>query len=120
MVDVVHVYFALVPSLLHQNHIGITHVGTSNFKMELVRPVPLYFVAMPQSIITVTKLMFISSLIHIVDGVRSITKFVSLYEDITGKVSKVFVNQPLDPRRGDSNLLGPLRPPKYFGLPMVN
>jgi hypothetical protein len=39
------------------------------------------------------------------------------------KLNKVFINHPLDPRGGDSNPPGPLRPlgpPKYFGLQMVN
>jgi hypothetical protein len=30
--DVVPISVALVPSLLHQNHIGITYIGTSNSK----------------------------------------------------------------------------------------
>ncbi len=47
MVDVVPMSIALVPSLLHQNHIGVTYVGTSNFIMELIIFVPLYSVAMP-------------------------------------------------------------------------
>jgi hypothetical protein len=47
MVDVILVFVAIVPSFLHQNHIGVTYSGTSNFKMELVRFVPLYFMAMP-------------------------------------------------------------------------
>jgi len=45
--NVVLVFVAHVPSLLHQNHIGVTYVRTSNFRMELVRFVPLYYVAMP-------------------------------------------------------------------------
>jgi hypothetical protein len=47
MADVVLVFIAPTPSLLHQNHIGITYVGISNFRMELVRFVPLYFLALP-------------------------------------------------------------------------
>jgi hypothetical protein len=46
-VDVVLVSIALVPKFLHQNHIGVTYVKTSNFKMELLKSMPLYFVAMP-------------------------------------------------------------------------
>jgi hypothetical protein len=51
--NVVLISIALVPSLLHQNNIGITYIRTSNFRMELIRSMPLYYVAMPQSIITV-------------------------------------------------------------------
>jgi hypothetical protein len=47
MVDVILVSIAPIPILLHQNHIGITYAGISVFKMELVRYVPLYFVALP-------------------------------------------------------------------------
>jgi len=47
MANVVPIFVAYVQSLLHQDNIGITYVGTSNFKMELVTYVPLYFVAMP-------------------------------------------------------------------------
>jgi hypothetical protein len=77
--------------------------------MELVRYVPLYYVVMPQFIITVTKARFVSTLIHIVDGVRSRpqtpigTKFVNLHEDIPREVNKVFVSQPLDPGGGGSD-----------------
>jgi hypothetical protein len=42
--------------------------------MELVRSVPLYYVAMPQSIITINELPFVSTPIHNVDGVRSKTQ----------------------------------------------
>jgi hypothetical protein len=96
--------------------------------MELVRYVPLYYVVMPQFIIIVTEFLFVSTLIHIVDGVGSRpqipigTKFVSLHEDIPKEVNKVFVSQPLDPGGGGSDPLGPLRPlglPIYFGLPMA-
>jgi hypothetical protein len=45
MVDV-PIYVAPIPSLLHQNHIGVTYVRTSNFKMEPVKYMPLYFMVM--------------------------------------------------------------------------
>jgi hypothetical protein len=44
--NVVPIFIALVPSLLHQNHIGITYAKTSNFRMEPIRSMPLYFMAM--------------------------------------------------------------------------
>jgi hypothetical protein len=47
MVDVVPIYVAPIPSLLHQNNIGVTYAKLSNFKMEIIRFVSLYFVAMP-------------------------------------------------------------------------
>jgi hypothetical protein len=48
---------------------------------------------------------------------------VNLHEDIPREVNRVFVNQPsLLGGGGPYPLgpLGPLRPPRYFGLPMVN
>jgi hypothetical protein len=98
MVDVVFVFVAIVPSLLHQNHIGVTYSCTSNFKMELVRFVPLYFMAMPQSIIIVIEPSFVSTPIHIIDGFRSRTQtprtieFVSLHENILGDVNKIYAS----------------------------
>ncbi len=52
--DVIPIYIAPVPSLLHQNNIGVMYVRTSNFKMEVVSSMPLYFVAMAESMITVS------------------------------------------------------------------
>jgi hypothetical protein len=42
----VHVSVTPTPSLLHHNNVGVTHLGTSNLRMKLVRFIPLYFVAM--------------------------------------------------------------------------
>ncbi len=47
-------------------------------------------------------------------------KFKNLHEDFPRKVNKVFTSQPLDQGGGGSNPLGPPKPPKYFGLPMVH
>jgi hypothetical protein len=46
MVDVIPISVVPVPSLLHQNNIGITYAGTSNFRLELIRFMPLYSTAM--------------------------------------------------------------------------
>ncbi len=69
--NVVPISIALVQILLHQDNIGITYARTSNFKMELITSVPLYFVVMPQSIITIIEASFVSTLINIVIGIRS-------------------------------------------------
>jgi hypothetical protein len=71
MANVVPISVALVQSLLHQNHIGISYARTSNFKMEPVIYVPLYSMVMPQFIITIIEAPFILTPIHIVDGVKS-------------------------------------------------
>jgi hypothetical protein len=39
--------------------------------MELIRSIPLYFVAMPQSMIIVTKAPFVLTPVHIVIGIKS-------------------------------------------------
>jgi hypothetical protein len=97
--------------------------------MEPIRFVPLNFVAMPKSIITITEPSFVSTLIHTIDRVRSITqtprttKFVSLHEDIPREVNIAFASESLDPKGGclyPPRLPRPLRPPRYFGFPMVN
>jgi hypothetical protein len=46
-VDVVLIFVAHVQSLLHQDNIIVTYVGISNFIMEPVTSMPLYYVAMP-------------------------------------------------------------------------
>jgi hypothetical protein len=97
MANVIPIFAVSIPSLLHQNNIGVTYARTSNFKMEPIRSVPLY-VAMPRFIFTVTKALFILTLVHIVDGVKSKsqtprgTKFVSLHENIPRRVNNFLVN----------------------------
>jgi hypothetical protein len=129
MVDVVPIFVALTPSLLHHNNVGVTYAGTSNFRMEQVRFVPLYFVVMPKSMITIIEVQFVSILIHIVVGIRSRSqtlrgaKLVNVHEEMPIKVNKVFASRPLNPGGGGLDTLGPLRPPRflgYFGLLMVN
>jgi hypothetical protein len=46
MANIVLIFVALVPNLLHHNNVGVTYVGASNFRMELIRSIPLYYVAM--------------------------------------------------------------------------
>jgi len=75
VVNVVPIYVILVPSLLHQNYIGVTYVGTSNFGMEPIRFVPLYFMgAMSKFIVIVTEGLFVSAPIQIIDVVKSRTQ----------------------------------------------
>jgi hypothetical protein len=47
MADIVPISIVHVQSLLQQNNIGVTYAKISNFRMELVRSMPLYFVALP-------------------------------------------------------------------------
>jgi len=71
VIDVIPIFVAPIPSLLHQNNIGVTYARTSNFRMEPIRYVPLYFVAMSQSIIIVIEAPFVLALVHTIDGVIS-------------------------------------------------
>jgi hypothetical protein len=95
MADVVFISIALLLSLLHQNHIGVTYVGTSNFRMELVRFV--HYTLWQCLRVIVIELPFVSTPVHIVDGFRSrtqtliATKIESLHEDILRKVNNFFV-----------------------------
>jgi hypothetical protein len=44
--DVIPIFIVLAPNLLHHINVGVTYARTSNFKMEPIRFIPLYFVAM--------------------------------------------------------------------------
>jgi hypothetical protein len=68
---VVLVYIVLPPSLLHYNNVGVIYLGTSNLRMELIRSIPLYFVAMLQSMVTVTKAPFVTTPAHSVVNMKS-------------------------------------------------
>ncbi len=71
MAYVVPIYVTPIPNLLHQNNVGITYLGTSNFKMEPIKSIPLYYVAMLQSMVIVIKTLFVTTPAHIVVGMRS-------------------------------------------------
>ncbi len=47
MANVVPIFVALVSNMLHHNNVGVTYPRTSNLRMEPIKYVPLYFVAMP-------------------------------------------------------------------------
>jgi hypothetical protein len=91
--------------------------------MEPVRFVPLYFMAMLQSIIIITKAPFMSTLVTIIGSMKSKPhtprgiKFVNLHKNFPRKVNKVFTSQPSNQRGSGSN---PPGPPRYFGLLMVH
>jgi hypothetical protein len=75
--------------------------------MEPIRSVPLYSVAMPQSINIVIEALFVLTPVYIVDGVRSRpkiprgTKFVSLHENIPVEVNKFFASEPSNLKGGN-------------------
>jgi hypothetical protein len=46
MANVIPIVIAPTPNLLHHNNVGVTYARTYNFRMEIIRSIPLYFVAM--------------------------------------------------------------------------
>jgi hypothetical protein len=70
MADVVHIYVSLTPNLLHHNNIGVTYAKNSNFKIEPIIFVSLYFVAMPKSMIQLLKAPFVTTPIHTIVGMK--------------------------------------------------
>ncbi len=70
MADVVLIYVAPTPSLLHHNNVGVTYAKISNFRMEPIKFIPLYFVAMIQPIIIVIETPFVSTPIHNIIGIK--------------------------------------------------
>ncbi len=59
MADVAPNFVTLTPNLFHHNNVKITYAGTSNFIMELVKSIPSYSMAMPYSMLIITKVPFI-------------------------------------------------------------
>jgi hypothetical protein len=122
--DVIPIFVIPTLNLLHHNNVGVTYAMNFNFIMEPIISIPLYFVAMPQSIIIVIKTPFVLTSIHIVVGIRSTPQIprgielVSVHEEMPKDINKIFVGHPLDISRCGLDL--PLGPPGYFGLPMVN
>ncbi len=118
MADVVFVYVTHAPNMLHHNNVGVTYPITSNLRMELVTSVPLYYVAMLQSMVIVTETPFVTTLAHIVVNMRSKpytptkSQLVSVHIEVFKEVDKIFARQPLDPGGGGLDLLGPLGPPR--------
>jgi len=108
VVNVVPISIAPTPNMLHHNNVGITYAKTFNFIMELIRFVALYFVAMPHSMVTVTKAPFTTTLTHTIPSMRSRPQtlkgkyLVNMHTKMLKEVDMVFVKQPLDLRRGGS------------------
>jgi hypothetical protein len=63
--NVVPISIAPTPNLFHHNNVGLTYVGTSNFRMEPIRFVPLYSMA------TVIEAPFTITPTHTIASVRS-------------------------------------------------
>jgi len=100
MTNIILVYVAFAPNMLHHNNVRITYAGASNFKMEPIKSVPLYFVAMLQFMVIVTKAPFVTAPAHIIIGMRSkpqtlkVTQLVNVNRKMPKKVNKVFARQP--------------------------
>jgi hypothetical protein len=70
IVNVVPIFGAFAPNLLHDNKVGITYAITSNFRVELVRSVQLYFMAMPHFMVRVTEAPFTITPTHTIFGMK--------------------------------------------------
>jgi len=123
LLNVAPIFVAPTSNMFHHNNVGITYVGTSNFRVEPVRSIPLYFVTMPHSMVIVIEALFTITPAHTIVGMRFKPQtprginLVSMHIEMPRGLDKIFAKQPLDPGGGGS------RPPRllgYFGLPMVN
>jgi hypothetical protein len=98
------IFVALAPNLFHHNNVGVTSVRTSNFKMELVRSIPLYFVAMPHSMVIITKTSFTTTPAHTIVSMKFRpqtprgTNLVIMHIVMPKEVDKIFVGQPSNPK----------------------
>jgi hypothetical protein len=71
LLNVALIFVVLASNMFHHNNVGITYLGTSNFKVEPVRSIPLYFVAMPHCMVIVIEVPFTTTLAHTIVGMRS-------------------------------------------------
>jgi len=69
--NVVPISIAPTPNLFHHNNVGVTYVRISNFRVELIRSIPLYFVAMPHFMVIVIKVPFTTTPTHTITIMRS-------------------------------------------------
>jgi len=89
---VVPIYIAPAPSLLHTNNVGVTYPRTFNLRMEPVRSVPLYYMAMLESMVIIFKVPFVTTPAHTVVGMWSKpqtpreTQLVSMHIEMPRKV----------------------------------
>jgi hypothetical protein len=71
IVNVVPIFWAFAPNLLHDNNVGITYARTYNFRVELVRFVLLYFMAMFHFMVIVIEAPFSIAPTHTILGMKS-------------------------------------------------
>jgi hypothetical protein len=109
--------------MFHHNNVGVIYVRTSSFRVEPIRSVPLYSMAMLHSMVTIIETPFTITPTCTIANMRSKpqiprgTNLVSMHIKMLKEVDMIFLGQPSNLRGGG---LGPPRPSRYFGLPMVN
>jgi len=69
--NLVPIFIAFTPHLFHHNNVGVTYETTSNFIMELIRSVPLFFVVMRHSMVTIIETPYTITPTHTIVGTRS-------------------------------------------------
>jgi hypothetical protein len=106
MVDVVLISIIPPPNMLHHNNVEAIYARISNFSVELVRFVSLYFVAIPHFMVIVTKALFTTTLArtiidmkfkpHTLKGIN----LVNMHIKMPKEVDNIFVGQPSNLGRG--------------------
>jgi hypothetical protein len=61
----------VAPNMFHHNNVGVIYARTSNFRMELIRSIPLYSMAMPHFMVTIIEASFLTTPAHTIVGMRS-------------------------------------------------
>jgi hypothetical protein len=70
VVDVILISIAHAPNMLHHNDVEVTYARISNFSMELIRFVSLYFMAIPHFMVTITEVPFTTTPTHTITSMR--------------------------------------------------
>jgi hypothetical protein len=96
MANVIPIFVAPTSSLLHHNDVRVTYPTIFNLRMEPIRSIPLHSMAMPQSMVIITKAPFVTTLVHIAINMRSRpqtpreTQLVSVHIEMPMEVDKLY------------------------------
>jgi len=100
MANVIPIFVVHAPNLIHRNNVGVTYVRTSDLKVEPIRSVPLYYVAMPHSMVIVIEAPFIITPTRSIVNMKSIPQtpreidLVNMHTKMPRKVDIIFARQP--------------------------
>ncbi len=71
MANVIPISIPPISNMLHHNNVGVIYLRTSNFRMEPIKSIPLYYVAMLESMVIVIEAPFVITPDHIFMGMKS-------------------------------------------------